>query len=145
MTSTRYNKPWIIHELKQLTRRQKRAFKKARKSKQAKDIRRYGKLKASTKKACKSAYNTYINNIVDPETAENPKKLWIFIKSRKTDNIGVAPLQAKNGISYSNSEMKVNTLKEQYVLMFNKDGDISTAPDIGSSTSYDHDDEPHSG
>ena len=82
---------------------------------------------------CKSAYNTYLNNIVDPETNENPEKLWSFIKSKKTDNTGVARLQAKNGITYSDSDMKVNTLNEQLVSVFNKDEDISTALDMGSS------------
>ena len=133
MTYTRYNQLWITRELKQLTRRKKRAFKKARKSKQAKDIKKYGKLKASTKKACKSVYSTYINNIVDPETAENPKKLWSFIKSKKTDNTGVAPLRAKNGITCSDTEMKVNTLNEQFVSVFSKDEVVSTAPDMRSS------------
>ena len=50
-----------------------------------------------------------------------------------TDNTGVAPLRAKNGITYSDSDMKVNTLNEQFVSVFNTDEDILTAPDMGSS------------
>ena len=55
MTTTRYNQTWITRELKQLTRRKKRAFKKARKTGKAKDAKRYDNLKNIRKRACKSA------------------------------------------------------------------------------------------
>ena len=51
---------------------------------------------------------------MDPPTQENTKKLWSFIKSKETDNTGVSPLK-KNGITYSDSNMKVNTLNVQFV------------------------------
>ena len=82
MTKTRYNQPWILRELKRLTQRKKRAFKKAKMTRKAKDTKRYDNLKNITKKACKSAYSSYLNNIVDPDSQENPKQLWSFIKSR---------------------------------------------------------------
>ena len=71
---------------------------------------------------------------MDPDSQENPKKLWSFIKSKTNGNTGVSPLKAKNGITYSNSAMKVNTLYEQLVSVFNKNEDISTIPDMGPST-----------
>ena len=77
---------------------------------------------------------------MDPDTLENPKKLWSFIKSKKNDSTGVSPLKAKNGITYSGSTMKVNTLNEQFVSVFNKDEDASSIPIMGPSPhpSMDH-------
>ena len=103
-------------------------------TRKAKDTKRYDNLKNITNKACKSAYNSYLNNIVDPDSQENPKKIWSFIKSKKNDNTGVSPLKAKNGITYSDSIMKVNTLNEQCVSVFNKNEDTSTIPDMVTST-----------
>ena len=71
---------------------------------------------------------------MDPELTENPKNLWNFIKSKKTNNTGVDPVRAKNGISYSESKRKLNTLNEQFVSVFNKGEDIATGPEMGTST-----------
>ena len=71
------------------------AFKKAKMTQKVKETKRYNNLKNITKKACKSAYNSYLNNIVDPDSQENTKKFWSFIKSQKNDNTGVSPLKAK--------------------------------------------------
>ena len=54
MSSTRHNQTWITRELKQLTRRKKKAFKKTRKTHKAKDSKRYELMKKITKKACRS-------------------------------------------------------------------------------------------
>ena len=43
-------------------------------------------------------------------------------------------LNAKYGITYSDSTTIVNTLNEQFVSVINKDEDVSTIPDMGPST-----------
>ncbi len=48
MASQRFSQPWINREVKQLSRTKKRAFAKARKSKQPKDKRRYEQLKIAS-------------------------------------------------------------------------------------------------
>ena len=64
---------------------------------------------------------------------QKEKKLWSFIKSKKNKSTGVAPVKAKNGITHSDSTMKVNTLNDQFVSVFNKDEDISSISDMGTS------------
>ena len=41
VSSTRVNQPWITRSVKRLTRRKKRSFNKARKTKKDKDFQRY--------------------------------------------------------------------------------------------------------
>ena len=45
------------------------------------------------------------------------KKLWKFIKSRKTDTIGISPL-TNAGIAYSDSQAKSDILNEQFCSVF---------------------------
>ena len=71
---------------------------------------------------------------MDPDAQENLKKIWSFIKSKKNDNTGISSLKVKNGITYLDSTMKVNSLNEQFVSVFNKNEDISTIPDTETFT-----------
>ena len=133
VSSTRVNQPWITRSVKRLTRRKKRSFNKARKTKKDKDFQRYQQLKKATRSACKQAYSDYLNNIISPESSTNPKKFWGFIKSKKCDNSGVSPLKAGNGVTYSDSMTKAYILNEQFSSVFNKNEDKTTIKNKGSS------------
>ena len=63
------------------------------------------------------------------------KKFWTYIKSRKTDRCGVAPLK-KDGITYSDSVTKADLLNKQFVSVFSQEapGDL---PDLGPSDTPD--------
>ena len=60
------------------------------------------------------------------------KKFWSYIKSRKTDRSGVAPLK-KDGITHSDSITKADLLNKQFASVFSQEapGDL---PDLGPST-----------
>ena len=133
MTSSRFNQPWITRSIKRLTRRKKRSFTKARKTKCSKDFQRYQQLKKTTRSACKRAYSDFLNNIISPESTTNPKKFWGFIKSKKCDNSGVSPLKANNGVTYSDSMTKANILNTQFSSVFNKNEDKTTIKNKGPS------------
>ena len=70
---------------------------------------------------CKSAYNSYIKNIISPDSTSNPKKFWGFIKGMRTYATGVAPLKDCTGLTLSDSSRKANILNEQFSPVFNKD------------------------
>ena len=91
MTSSRFSQPWITRDIKQLSRRKKRAYVRARSSKKQKDFECYEKLKKSSTENCKTAYNDYITNIISPDSSSNPKRFYGFTKSKKIENHGVAP------------------------------------------------------
>ena len=119
MTSSRFNQPWINREVKSLSRRKKRSFRKAKTSKKEKDKRRYKQLKAQTRDACKKAYNDYITNIISPDCTSNPKRFWGFINSKNKDSTGVAPLKASDGLTYSDPTTKAKILNNQFSSVFN--------------------------
>jgi hypothetical protein len=48
-------------------------------------------MKKLVQKKCREAYSSYINNIICSEEA-SPKLFWNYIKNKKNDRCGVAPL-----------------------------------------------------
>ena len=65
------------------------------------------------------------------EQTGNPKKLYSFIKSKKCDASGVAPLTS-NGVNHSDSVKKANILNDQFTSVFTKE-DLSTVPELNST------------
>ena len=64
----------------------------------------------------------YINNTITQGLQTNISKLfWKYIKSRKHDNIGVAPLK-KNGSLVCDSKEKAEILLDQFQSVFTRDG-----------------------
>ena len=78
-------------------------------------------------------YNEYINSMLDENNQNevNLKKFWSFIKSKKKENSGVAPLM-KNGTVHSDSQAKADILNMQFSSVFNI-GNASNAPSLGVS------------
>jgi hypothetical protein len=53
---------------------------------------------------------------------ENLEVFWQYIKSRKKENFGVAPLK-KDGITFSGSKQKADILNDQFTSVFTKEDD----------------------
>ena len=128
MTSRRFSQPWCNRNIRRLTRKKKRAYKKARRTGDGKDWDTYKLLQHETKKECKTAYNSYVKDLVSDHKA---KKLYSFVKSKKCDSSGVAPLK-NNGASHVEAGMKAEILNDQFVSVFTQEGD-SLLPDLGNS------------
>ena len=118
MSSTRFHQAWITTSLKRLTRKKKKSFIRAKRSQSPTDFLWYKQLKKEAKSACKRAYNDYVTNIVSPDSSVNPKRFWSYIKSKRCDFSGVAPLKSTDGITYSDSLSKANILNCQFVSVF---------------------------
>ena len=127
MSSTKYHQPWVTRKIKRLSRRKRRWFKryKITRSPQAKDT--YDILKKETRRACKNAQNSYLNDIFTEDGGQ--KRFWSYIKSRKTENSGVAPLKNSRGITISSSEEKAEILNHQFTSVFGVKNSLPT-PDI---------------
>ena len=67
-----------------------------------------------TKELCKSAYNTYINNLISPDNSTNPKCLYSYIKNQRKDQSGIQQLQDKDGFIRSDSLTKANILNQHF-------------------------------
>ena len=61
-----------------------------------------------------------------------PKRLWSFIKSKRTDSCGVAPLK-RDGIAYSDARMKANIMNNQFTSVFTSEDPLQPLPDLGPS------------
>ena len=133
MSSSRFSQPWINRDIKALSRRKKKSFKKARSTKKPKDVQRYQHLKKVTRSACKKAYHEYINDIISPDSTSNPKRFWGFINSKKKDSSGVAPLKSSDGLTYSDPASKANILNDQFSSVFNSDEPSNNIKDMGDS------------
>ncbi len=72
---------------------------------------------------------------VHNKNEENLKKFWSFIKSKKEENSGVAPL-TKNGIVHSDSQAKADIHNMQFSSVFTN-GDANNASILGLSSYSD--------
>ena len=132
LTRSRHTNPWMNTETRRLSRRKERAYRKASHTKNARDIRRYRHLKAECQREIRLAHRNYVNNIISPEAKQNPKKFWSFVKSKKQEASGVAPLRNLDGLVHSDPETKANILNNQFMSVFTRE-DTNTIPDKGPS------------
>lgn len=126
--STRYHQPWINNKLKRHSRRKNRAWKKAKKSNKPEDWSRYREVKKETRRQNRQAYQQYVNSFIQEDSAKN---LWRYVKSRKCDHAGVAPL-TKDGLTYSDSSIKADILNDQFCSVFT-DENLASMPTLGAS------------
>jgi hypothetical protein len=130
-TSQRFSQPWINSSVKKLSRRKKKAYRTAKKTNLASDWQYYKELKQLDQTECRKRYHSFINNMVCDDFSLNPKKFWNYIKGKKCDNSGVAPLK-RDGVAYSNSKTKAQILNQQFTSVFtSKDSDHQ--PNMGPS------------
>ena len=129
-TSTRFNQPWCNRDVRRQVRKKRRAYKKARISKNPDDWTRYKKIQKDAQNTCRDAHNNYIRNMVSEPGSKN-KKLYSYIKGMKCDSSGVATLK-KDGTNYSEASDKAEILNDQFASVFTRE-DCSNIPSMGNS------------
>ena len=130
MTSTRFSQPWINRNAKRLSRRKKKAYRRAQQTNSHEDIEKYKNLQKETQFYCRKAYNNYVEDLVSGDDS-NPKKLWSFIKAKKCDSSGISPLR-RDGVAHSDPQVKANILNDQFAGAFTEE-DTSSLPSLGPS------------
>ena len=72
-------------------------------------------------------YNSSISNMLSVDNTSNPNRFWSFIKGKRTEFTGVAPLR-REGILHSDTATKANILSDQFTSVFSSEqgGDIPT-------------------
>lgn len=132
MSSNRHSHPWINTAIKKDIRRKQRAHKKAKESRKKKDLDRYKKLQQEVKFHIRQAHQQYLEAIVSSDFKTNNKKFWSYIKSKRQDSAGVAPLKNKDGYLHSTNIQKAEILNEQFRTAFTAE-DLSHIPSKGDS------------
>ena len=97
MSSTLCTYPWVSTNLRRMMRRKQRANRKAKKSGQSKDWDRLKKLQSEVQRSTCSAHRRYMADVVSNDLKENSKRFWSFVKSKRQESTGVAPLINKDG------------------------------------------------
>ncbi|KAI0210417.1 hypothetical protein LSAT2_004833 [Lamellibrachia satsuma] len=129
----RYNQPWANGKIRNISRKKKKYYKKAQRTKSDQDMAKYWATKKLVQSECRKASYQYINSMIGEsnQNGGNLKKFWSFIKSKKNDKSGVAPLK-KNDIVQSDSQTKADILNTQFSSVFMK-GDKSNVPNLGTT------------
>ncbi|MCS5551394.1 MAG: reverse transcriptase family protein, partial [Gammaproteobacteria bacterium] len=127
-TSSRYTNPWANTEIKKLAKRKKKAYNKARKSNTTSDWEKYKKLKALTQRTTRQAHNKYLYNIISPKLTGESKQFYSYIKSKKQDTSGVAPLRDDKGFLHSDAKNKAEILNTQFKSVYTNE-DHTNIPD----------------
>ena len=120
-TRRRQNLPWWNRHLKRLVRRKQRRSNKVKKSSSPTAWAKYRLTQKEMQKALDQARWDYVNNIlIDGLENNNSKPFWRFIKSRRQDSVGVAPLKDE-GILHTDSKEKAHILNRQFQRVFTQE------------------------
>ena len=129
MTKMKERPPWITLDIKRLLRKPRKLFEKQQGSAYARRAsQHYRSLKAFTPKSIRKAYWHYIEGIItdkdDDDSPTSDKKFWRFVKHRKQDTQGVAPLK-KNKKLVDDPVDKANILNSQFQSVFSARNPLS--------------------
>jgi hypothetical protein len=110
--------PWMNRKLKRLIRLKKRLHQRAKKTK---NWTKYRFVQKQCRREFRKAEQMYINNTIEAGFQQNDTKpFWRYVKSRRQDNVGVAPL--KDGPTlFSDTVTKASILLKQFCSVFTKD------------------------
>jgi len=108
--------PWVNYQLKNLINKKNKLYKK--KKQNIKHSKAYQKVKAQLQKEMRNAYWKYIENMIfDIEIQEpgqqrfnkQPKNLYSYIKSQKSENTCIAPLRSEGTLHTDPSDKGNNS------------------------------------
>ena len=118
--------PWINKNIHKLLKRKKKLYDQAKASKNWASYKRFQKY---CKKQIRRAEWSYVNQtIINGLQENNTKPFWNYVKSKRKDNTGVAPLK-RNGVLINDPQEKSEILLNQFKSVFTKE-DNKPLPDI---------------
>ena len=110
-------------------RKKKRLYKKARKTGNWSNYRFFQK---ECRREMRETECQYVNRVIEEGMkGNNTKPFWSYVKARRQDNTGVAPLK-KGTTLFSDSTTKAKILLDQFCSVFTKD-DGSQLPKMESA------------
>ena len=128
MKTSKHKVPWVTQKLLKMIKRKKRIYKQAKKSGNWKNYKFHQK---ECRKTFRRAEWQYLNDTITTGLAmKNTKPFWKYIKSKKQDNIGIAPLK-QNGKLLSDGKSKAEILVQQFRSVFTKQSS-KTLPDVAN-------------
>ena len=92
-SGSKYKLPWITIAIKRHMRKKDRLHKAATKSRNQSHWNAFKKQRNLVSKLVKESHSQYLNNIIGDSLIDNPKKLWSYVRTCKTESIGIPPLR----------------------------------------------------
>jgi hypothetical protein len=74
-----------------------------------------------------------MRDIISPDLSTNPKRFWRFIKGKRCENVGIAPLKSEDGFTHSDNRVRANILNRQFSSVFTHNEETTTIKDLGPS------------
>ena len=105
---------------------------KAKRSGREQDWKTYKKLKKRCQEECRSAYNTYIAEMIAPDMDSLPRNSGPSL-NQVHRQMWLAPLKDEDGLTYSKSAAKAEILNKQFSSVFICDNLSHNLPDKGPS------------
>ena len=132
MVTNSNRQPWVNRHIKQLGRRKKKCYKRAKVSNSPSDWLHYKSFKKEMQRECRNARNSYMTrSLFNPFRSGRKKNFFRYIKSLRKDNCGVPMLQ-NEGVTYTDNLDKAEVLNKHFASVFTHDND-SPAPHLGPS------------
>ena len=133
-TSKRFNQPWFNRECKIAVRRKKRKHSIYKQTKNSRDEHNFKEGAKKARDICNKARRSYIKSAIEQdENGQKSKKLFTFIKHKKTDITGVSPLLDEQGTIQSDDKKLAEILNAQFGSVFSTDDNVT--PNIAGQQS----------
>jgi len=123
LTKEGQNKPWITAQMKQFIRKKKRLYNYAQLSDTTKDWNTYHAAKKVAQRECRKAHNTYLTNLINPESNYPTKRMFSYIKSQQKDCNRVPALEV-NGDVVTRNLTKAEELNKYFSSVFTHEDDL---------------------
>ena len=133
ITRSRKTNAWMNTETRRIVCHKNRTFIIAQFTMSPMDLQRYKYLKSRCKRFICQACNTYIQNIVCHYARKNPSNFGSFVKSKKQDASGVAPLyDGQDGLC--SDPLTKSTILGKHIQSVFTNENFSTMPRLNMSS-----------
>ncbi len=122
--------PWFSSKLKRLCSKKEKLYNKAKQTGKKSDWDKFSNVRKDTDRKVRSAHRQHVKSVLE---SENPRDFWRYVRSRRSDNIGVQTLKV-DGRLYTDDQEKAQVLGKQFESVFtHEDPDPSTLPQMPPS------------
>ncbi|XP_077997350.1 uncharacterized protein LOC144450581 [Glandiceps talaboti] len=133
MSSPRFSLPWVNHKIRRQIRMKQKIYNKARASGNYHDNDSFKKFRRQIDRNIRKEYRRHVKeDICGSLESNNTKSFWKFIKSKRQQTFGTAPLTGKDGKLAQSASEKAAVLNNQFTSVFTVE-DTSNLPLLDKS------------
>ena len=130
MKSRKRRPQWLNPAVCCLIRKRDRLANVAKKSGLLIDRERYRKARNTASKAVETEYHKCLNNVIGNVTSD-PRLFYRFIKSKRTEPIGISTLKSGDNVLFNNND-KADCLNGYFASVFTAE-DLNSLPSLSST------------